>query len=144
MPATKIDPRLRVKFKEVAREIMSRDRMARRLGRSQNTIGEIERALVQAFAEGQDVGKSSAPRPDHLGMDWEEVPPRGRAVLSRLTDRHDQFEVTNPIGLRRVASGQQERWRAECEGERPVAHTVAADSVQSAHFAGTARRFKNQ
>lgn len=138
MPRSKIDPRLRAQFKEVAREIISRDRKANKLGRSQNTIGEIERALVQAFALGQELGDApySAPRPDHLGIDWEEVSPRGREVLASLTYRHDQFAVTNPIGLRRVPSGQQARWASEDEDGRVSDHTVAAGSVNPLVRAG--------
>jgi hypothetical protein len=131
MARSKIDPRLRAQFKEVAREIISRDRRLNKAGRSQNTIGEIERALVQAFALGQELGDApySAPRPEHLGIDWEEVSPRGREVLSGLTYRHDQFEVTNPVGMRCVQIGQQVRWASEYQTGRVSDHTVAAGSV---------------
>jgi hypothetical protein len=50
MAGKRIDPRLRAAFKEQAREIIGRDRTARKHGWSQNTIGEIERVLSIAFA----------------------------------------------------------------------------------------------
>lgn len=92
MATKRIDPRLRAQLKEIARDIISRDRSARKYGTTQNTIGEIERALVRAFRLGQDMGDLpfAPPRPDHLGVGWEEVNPRGREVLRGLSYRHLQ------------------------------------------------------
>lgn len=138
MARSKIDPRLRAQFKEVAREIISRDRRLNKAGRSQNTIGEIERALAQAFALGQELGDApySVPWPDHLGIDWEEVQPRGRGVLSGLTYRSGQFEVINAVGMRCLQAGQQVRWASEYENGRVSDHTVAAGSVNPLVRAG--------
>ena len=40
--------KMRALFREAARDIVARDREARKGGRTQNTIGEIERAMVKA------------------------------------------------------------------------------------------------
>ncbi|MGO1164722.1 hypothetical protein ACTOV4_22930 [Brucella sp. C7-11G] len=58
MAQKKISARLRAEFKEVARQIISVDRMALKHGSSQNTIGAIERAMVDAFQLGQELGLS--------------------------------------------------------------------------------------
>ncbi|MDZ4843686.1 MAG: hypothetical protein SH859_16295 [Hyphomicrobium aestuarii] len=84
MTGKSLDPRLRAEFREAAREIIRLDRIARKHGTSQNTIGEIERAMVRAFQLGQKFG--IAPYvPAHLGMDWEEVrnPAAGPALSGR-------------------------------------------------------------
>lgn len=46
--------KMRALFREAAREIVARDREARKGGRTQNTIGEIERAMVKAYVCGQE------------------------------------------------------------------------------------------
>jgi hypothetical protein len=131
MPRSKIDPRLRAEFKEIARSIISRDRRARKLGRSQNTIGDIERALVEAFVFGQELGDApySVPGSAHSGIDWEQVPPRGREVLASLTYRNDQCEVSNAVGLRQLPSGEKTRWGSQYESGRVSGHTVADGGV---------------
>ena len=45
---------MRALFREAARDIVARDREARKGGRTQNTIGEIERAMVKAYVCGQE------------------------------------------------------------------------------------------
>lgn len=131
MAGKRIDPRLRAEFKEQAREIIGRDRAARSHGWSQNTIGEIERALVRAFQLGQELGTMpfAPPRPEHLGIDWEEVKPRGREVLMGLTYRSDAFEVENPIGLRRILDDGRTRWANVYADGRMSEHSVASGSV---------------
>ena len=131
MARSKIDPRLRAEFKEIARSIIARDRQAKKLGRSQNTIGEIERALIDAFVFGQELGDApySVPKPEHAGIDWEEVPPRGREVLASLTYRGDLYEVTNAIGLRRAPGGEKVRWGSQYESGHASDRTVADGSV---------------
>ena len=52
--AVKPSPRVRAEFREVARDIIAKDRRARKNGLSQNTIGEIERAMIKAFVIGQE------------------------------------------------------------------------------------------
>ena len=59
--AFRLDPQMRSLFREVARGIVARDRYARRHGLSQNTIGEIERALVRVYAQGRTSQTDSAP-----------------------------------------------------------------------------------
>ncbi len=125
-----MDPRLRAEFREVAREIISRDRAARKYGTSQNTIGEIERAMVRAFQLGQKLGTAPyAPRPAHLGIDWEEVRPRGRDVLMNMTYRSDAFAIVNPTGFRCIEIDGRERWAQVWADGRQSDHTVAASSI---------------
>lgn len=128
---TKIDPRLRALFKEVAREIVARDRDARRRGWSQNTIGEIERALVRAFLMGSDLDTTALipERPAHLGLNWEEVPPRGRETLSHLTFRNKSFPVANAKGLCRILVEGRERWSQIYADGRVSDHSVSAGAV---------------
>jgi hypothetical protein len=130
---TKIEPRLRAEFKELARDLVACDREAKRNQRSQNTIGEIERALVRAFLLGRELGASAymPDRPAELGIDWEEVPPRGRETLSSMTYRNKAFEVMNPVGLRRGTASGRDRWSHIYTDGRLSSHSVAAGSVNS-------------
>ena len=113
MAGTKIDPRVRAEFKEIARNIVLRDRQAKKLGRAQNTIGDIERAMVTAFRFGQEVGDQPIPsiEPDaDAALAWEVVPPRGRQTLDGMCWRPAGSDTEMPIGLRRVEVDGRERW----------------------------------
>lgn len=85
----KVHPRIRARFKEEARRIVSRDNAAKKLRRSQNTIGEIERAMVRAYELGTQADDLEiGPATDLMGeviVDWLEIPPRSREVLSDMT-----------------------------------------------------------
>lgn len=131
MTGKRIDPRLRAEFREAAREIINRDRAARKYGASQNTIGEIERAMVRAFQLGRELNATpyAPPRPVHIGIDWEEVQPRGREVLMSMSYRSDALEVVNPIGMHRVEIDGCERWVEVWADGRQSDHAVAAGSV---------------
>lgn len=134
----RIEPRLRAEFREAARDIVNRDRSARKYGMSQNTIGEIERAMVRAFQLGEELGGATyaSPRPAHHGIDWEEVRPRGREVLMDLTFRSGGFDVVDPIGLRCVEMNGRERWATVYADGRQSDRTVAAGSVNPLVKAG--------
>ncbi|WP_443749461.1 hypothetical protein [Asticcacaulis solisilvae] len=81
-----IDPIIRARFKEAARRIIAKDRSARRTGASQNTIGEIERALVKAYLIGAgDLVMPSTAEKSPLAVTWETLPPRARAILDFMT-----------------------------------------------------------
>lgn len=83
--AAKIDPRLRAEFREIARDIIARDRDARKHGMAQNTIGEIERAMVMAYKAGRGgVTMEPEKHPDGA-VDWMMIPPRGRDTLIRIS-----------------------------------------------------------
>lgn len=81
-------PKMRALFREMARDIVARDRSARKQGLTQNTIGEIERAMAKAYVFGQqallDVRMSLPPAPGAL-VEWLEIPPRARDTLSFMT-----------------------------------------------------------
>jgi len=77
---------MRAQFREIARDIIARDRQARKNGLSQNTIGEIERAMVQAFVLGQET-PICVPESKTLAatIDWLNIPPRSRDTLVHMT-----------------------------------------------------------
>lgn len=84
--ATSPTPRTRALFREVARDIIGRDRDARRSGRTQNTIGEIERAMVKAYRLGQDALQDGSKVIESEGsLDWLEIPSRARDTLEWMT-----------------------------------------------------------
>jgi hypothetical protein len=81
-------PKMRALFREVARDIIARDREERKRGITQNTIGEIERAMVKAYACGQEAlldDRMSLRRSPDGPVDWLEIPPRAREMLSFMT-----------------------------------------------------------
>ncbi len=72
----------------MAREIISNDRCARNYGRSQNIIGEIERALVEAYKLGNSGDTRTTVSPAHKAanfLNWIEIPIRSRDTLSMMT-----------------------------------------------------------
>ncbi len=94
MAGKKFDPILRAQFKEEARRILSLDRVANRMGRSQNTIGEIERAMVAAYKLGRQSGDvvASVKEPEDC-VDWILIPPRSRDVLWHMTLSFSSFQT---------------------------------------------------
>lgn len=81
--------RRKLVFNEIARQIIARDRLARKYGRSQNTIGEIARMLEWAYLAGGDGETFENPNalPAQEGaavVDWIEIPPRPREVFWEL------------------------------------------------------------
>jgi hypothetical protein len=138
MPASKIDQQLRSEFKELARSLVARDRHARKFGRSQNTIADIERALVRAYvlgrAEAKNPPKMQSNGSGDMVLDWILVPPRARDVLSSMT---------LPLSMRWSRPGGEahkiewyiddgrRRWRILRHGpSAPLDHSVADGSVQ--------------
>jgi hypothetical protein len=78
----KLPTRLKAQFREQARRIIDADRLARKAGRSQNTIGEIARALEQAYRAGLAGPSYSSATDDEV--DWMTLPPRARQALEYL------------------------------------------------------------
>lgn len=111
MARTTIDGITRALFKEWARRIIANDRAARKYGRSQNTIGVIERALVDAFQMGQ-AGFTPSPQNETI-INWIEIPPRGRDVLwsISLSLRSSRVPSEEPIMLETVIVEGRKRWR---------------------------------
>lgn len=112
----KMDPTIRAKFKEEARRIVSADRAANRSGRSQNTIGEIERALVRAYKLGQetDGGTSTSTKKSDV-IDWLVIPPRSRDVLMYMTFSFSSFRSKPTFTADRLVHSDEEpkpRWYA--------------------------------
>lgn len=111
--ASKFAPNLKAHFREVAREIINRDRQARAFGGSQNTIGEIERALVKAYLAGRSHGH--APVQENVeptGVDWVLLPPRARDTLRSMVSFHPATgEAPEPAHLRRHAGNGRARWQ---------------------------------
>ena len=125
---------LRAEFKETARSIISDDRVARRRGRSQNTIGAIETALVRAYEIGRKSAtqsKEDLPTTTDL-ITWIEVPPRARNTLINMSHCFDvRFGRPDkgPSKIERFDVGGRSRWRII--DELAVSdHSVADGSVR--------------
>ena len=95
----KVHPRIRARFKERARQIISSHNDAKKYGRSQNTIGEIERSMVEAYEMGvKGISETIEPATDLMGneiVDWHEIPPRSREVLQNIT-----YAFSQRLGMR--------------------------------------------
>lgn len=72
--------RLKAEYLEIARTIVNADRAARRVGRAQNTIGAIQRALERAFT----AGATFTPQTDDEVVNWLTLAPKARAALDRI------------------------------------------------------------
>ncbi len=76
------DPYRKARFREIAREIVAKDRYNRKYGMSVDTAGAIANALEKAYREGFASGQSGpAPAieyPDDGPTDWALIPPRPR------------------------------------------------------------------
>ena len=131
----RIDPRIRSYFKETARSIISKDRQARKLGLSQNTIGEISRALAKAYT----MGKCGVEFSDIAGtssssdvLDWAMIPPRARDTLISMTfvmSKRFELSVERVDQIERVSDGGRPRWRiARANGLDPN-YTIANGAV---------------
>jgi hypothetical protein len=115
-----IDTRLRAEFKEWAREIISRDRAARKRGQSQNTIGAIERSLAKAFKMGRTGRSGDAdfrPVPSEDGaIEWEQIMPRSRDTLWSLSVGMARWkEEEGPPLLEHFSDNGRDRWRISGE-----------------------------
>lgn len=132
--APRLAPKMRSIFREVARDIIGRDRDARKYGRSQNTIGEIERALVNAYLMGQgSAANDTKPQegPDDSFIDWIEVPPRSRDTLSSMTASFsERFGALQDSALQieRFSADGRVRWATVRNGIRN-SHSVADGGV---------------
>lgn len=133
MAKDKVHPEQRAIYRETARRIVSADRAARKYGLSQNTIGEIERALVAAWQDGCHQGGIS--KKDEVATDptWLQLPARSRTTLESLTfwfskrhgaaeDRADRIECFEAEG--------KARWRRIDENGQRDVHSVADGSVR--------------
>jgi len=79
------DPRRKVRFKELAREIVAKDRYNRRYRLAVDTAGGIAQALERAYREGFADGKNGPPpvvEPAEDGpVEWAMIPPRPRTAF---------------------------------------------------------------
>lgn len=134
MPSTNLAPQLRAQFREIARDIISKDRFARKHGLSQNTIGEIERALMKAYTTGSMSQASdklhTAPHPETF-VDWIRIPPRSRETLIAMTHQLSERSPTNNPEfhqLERFILGNKIQW-AILYPEGRSTHSIADGSV---------------
>lgn len=113
----RIEPKLRAHFKELARRIIYRDRKARKYGLSQNTIGEITRAIADAYimgAKGEAYADLIGTTSSSDALDWELIPPRARDTLFSMS-----LCLSNLFGgrtgtlwnIERVSNDARTRWR---------------------------------
>tara|TARA_R110001606_G_scaffold399304_1_gene584221 strand:+ start:1017 stop:1559 length:543 start_codon:yes stop_codon:yes gene_type:complete len=136
-----MDAKLRAHFKEIARNIVARDRWARKHGVSQNTIGEITTAITQAYVLGQKglsyADLAGTPHSSDI-VDWVTIPPRGRETLESMS-----FGMSKRLGLpdgqlwniERVSDEPRSRWHLTQDGrkrqsERTVAHGGVAPLIR--------------
>jgi len=130
----KLDAQRKAEFKEVAREIINKDRYARSVGTSQNTIGAIERALVKAFLRGRSCGRLTVSETSPAKfLEWILIPPRGRQTLASLLPFDPFTGVSGEAAmLKRVISDGTVRWQQICgRTGNPMHddHVIAAGSV---------------
>ena len=77
-----------IRFKNVAREIISKDRSNRRSGYSVDTVGSVARAMEKGFILGQQVAlgeiKPAVEKPDHSKdyLEWKTIPIKSRNALN--------------------------------------------------------------
>lgn len=82
----KVHQQIRSLCREEARRIIEKDRKARKYGWSQNTIGEIEQAMIVAYRLGLEGYGDPARKPLQNGIRWDDLPPRSRDLLNWATD----------------------------------------------------------
>lgn len=81
------DPYRKVRFRELAREIVGKDRQDRRAGYAVDTAGSIARALERAYRDGFEAAQiqSAQPAPsaqsDSGPVEWVFIPPRPRTAF---------------------------------------------------------------
>jgi hypothetical protein len=134
--------RTRALFREVARDIIARDRESRRLGLTQNTIGEIERAMAKAYKHGQEAlldDRMALHRAPDGPVDWLDIPPRARETLRSMTlffshrwsnalPGASAPKVGSPDEIEMFVENGRKRWTVVI-GERRSDHSVADGSV---------------
>ena len=127
----KVNPERRALYKEAARRIVGADRAARKHGASQNTIGEIERALVAAFLDGCEHGRHPDTGAEATELTWVQVPPRSRDTLLNLTfwfSRRLSQPRREPSQIERFEQGDKRRWRMIDAKGSLAEHSVADGS----------------
>lgn len=78
------DPYRKARFREIAREIVAKDRYNRKYGMSVDTAGAIANALERAYREGMSGESQPAPIVEYPAdgpMDWTLIPPRPRSAF---------------------------------------------------------------
>lgn len=81
-------------FKEIARDILSKDREFRKYGRNIDTGGAIKRALENAYKLGLQHAKLPAQEEDEMEHDdqdfvnWNVIPSRSRDAFSSMMQHH--------------------------------------------------------
>jgi hypothetical protein len=130
---------MRALFREIARDIIGRDRDARKAARTQNTIGEVERALAKAFVWGQEALLDKAKvleRGPGDAIDWMEIPPRARSTLSMMTlafsehwlGSHRESARADPDEIEMFVEDGRKRW-AIVRGDQRHNRSVGDGSV---------------
>lgn len=126
-----VDALLRkAEFKEIAREILRKDREHRKAGMAVDTGGSIARALERAYKAGiADAGQSPDARDEGRTLSWIEIPSRSRDVvvdmMRRATSngRSPRRDVLDLDAVRRVVLF----YVAQPELGMPVPRSVAPD-----------------
>lgn len=130
MAKPKVNAARRAAFREIARNIISDDRAARKLGISQNTIGAIERALLKAFQEGYVA--ANTPEPDEPPLTWEQLPSRSRDTLYSMTLSFSNFmrkATYVPDQIECFDDQGKRRWRLSSDRNARDSRSIADGSV---------------
>jgi hypothetical protein len=118
MRIEKIGPGIRAEYRELARRIIANDRRARKHGLSQNTIGDIERALVAAYRRGQsakdETNETTPQQPLKKFVEWIDLPPRCRETLWSMSIslyRKPVVDEDKQVLLEQTRVSGRLRWR---------------------------------
>lgn len=138
--STRLDPKLRAHFKEIARLIVSRDRSARKHGVPQNTIGEIATAIALAYEMGRNgQGYADMPGATHAGgiVDWATIPPQARRTLEDMSwglSKRTKYGDGRVYDIERLSDDPRPRWGLTRDGmtdrERTKAHGGVAALIR--------------
>lgn len=81
------DPLRKIRFREAARAIVTKDRHDRKYGRAVDTAGAIARAMERAYRQGFETAQLERPVPFSISpdaedaLDWVLIPPRPRSAF---------------------------------------------------------------
>jgi len=150
---TSPDKSLRLgRFRAVARDILMRDREAKRLRWAVNTSGSIARALERAYQEGRkdaEAGPADLPAPQPRALQWAEIPRRAADLLEAAlpSSKYDSATKTATLDLAQetglflaVGTGPDARYRVAWAGPRWKGQLYLQEGTYSPRFFQTLLR----
>ncbi len=140
------------RFRTVARDILMRDREARRLRLAVDTSGAIARALERAYQDGRkdaEAGPAEMPAPQPRALQWAEIPRRAADLLEAAlpSSEYDRATRTATLDLARetglflaVGTGPNARYRVARAGPRWKGQVYLQEGTYSPRFFQTLLR----